>query len=93
MASTNKLYEWEGKDGFFMFNCDIGIYKDLNSSIDPTDGSVSCEYSACPTRNETIQQITNYAYNQTMWLSDYSVAWNKMMLAKCDENTLKPILP
>ena len=92
-AQENKMYEWEGKDDFFMFNCDIAIYKNLNSSIDPTNGKVSCDYGSCPIRTDTQNQIMNYAYNQTAWLDDYSVAWNKMMITKNNINSLTPVLP
>ena len=92
-AQVNKLYEWEGKDGFFMFNCDISIYKDLNSSINPTNGAVSCGYNSCAIRNDTTDQIMKYANNQTAWSNDYCAIWNKMMITKNDIDSLTRILP
>eukprot|EP01084_Bolivina_argentea_P013545 25431_1 len=91
-AATNELYEWEGKDGFFMFNSDMCIYKDL-STLNTVNGQSTCDYNTCPTRPETEKQIEHYANNQTAWLNDYAVAWNIMMLAQCDVNQLTPILP
>eukprot|EP01084_Bolivina_argentea_P283588 485736_1 len=90
-AQENGLYEWEAS-GFFMFNSDVCIYKNL-LQMNSTDGQSTCDYSSCPVRDETLDQINAYINNQTMWLDDYAVAWNIMEVAGVDVSTLTQILP